>query len=160
MAQSLPAGFTLTAASCEDPSGGTFTSGGAATISLAAGEAVTCTFTNAPVTTSVPGAGGGGGGGTGGTTPPTTPIVAGPPPTVLLGLAPGRGMIGLLVVGADSDSGVLLAELTSVGCDVGTLAVIPAGRWLVYIPGAPAQVNAAFPPRLEALTPFFVRCAT
>lgn len=68
-------------------------------------------------------------------------------------------MIGLLVIGADAESSALLAELSRAGCDVGTLAVIPAGRWLVYIPGAPAQVNAAFPPRLDALTPFFVRCA-
>jgi hypothetical protein len=125
---------------------------------------VTCTFSNGVATSGGGGGGGGGGGAVIVPTPtqsptPTPPVAAGPPPLAFFGAVPGRGLVALLVVGVDEDLGVLTDALASGGCDVGTLAVIPAGQWLVYIPGAPAAVNAAFPPRLSALTPFFVRCA-
>ena len=45
--ENVPAGWELTDISCVDPSGGTVVSGDTATIDLAAGETVTCTFTNA-----------------------------------------------------------------------------------------------------------------
>ncbi|MFN8638564.1 MAG: S8 family serine peptidase [Dehalococcoidia bacterium] len=156
-----PSGFALTLIACADPTSDSTIDSQTATITLAAGETVTCTFTNGVVT-----AGGGGGGGGVAIIPtptpsptPTPPVAAGPPPLAFFGVAPGRGLVALLVVGTDEDLGVLADALASSGCDVGTLAVIPSGRWLVYIPGAPAAVNAAFPPRLSALTPFFVRCA-
>jgi uncharacterized repeat protein (TIGR01451 family) len=46
VAELVPAGWALTGLSCVDPSGGTTTSGATATVALAAGETVTCTFTN------------------------------------------------------------------------------------------------------------------
>ncbi len=46
---SLPSGWNLTAIDCVDPSGGTSTGGAAASIALALGETVTCTFTNSAV---------------------------------------------------------------------------------------------------------------
>lgn len=44
--ESVPAGWDLSALACADPSGGTTTAGTAANIALAAGENVTCTFTD------------------------------------------------------------------------------------------------------------------
>jgi hypothetical protein len=41
-----PSGWNLTGIECEDPSGGTTTSGNTASIDLASGETVICTFTN------------------------------------------------------------------------------------------------------------------
>jgi uncharacterized repeat protein (TIGR01451 family) len=42
-------GYSLADLTCQDPSGGTVISGTTATIALAAGESVVCTFTNSPV---------------------------------------------------------------------------------------------------------------
>lgn len=44
--ESVPTGWDLTNLSCVDPSGGTTTAGATASIALAAGENVTCTFTD------------------------------------------------------------------------------------------------------------------
>ena len=68
----IPAGWSLTSATCSDQSNPN-------SINLAAGEHVTCTFTNTQEETPPGGGGGGGGGGTTTTPPPaptTTPIVA------------------------------------------------------------------------------------
>jgi hypothetical protein len=62
----IPAGWSLTSATCSDQSNPN-------SINLAAGEHVTCTFTNTATT------GGGGGGGGGATTPPPAPTT---PPAV------------------------------------------------------------------------------
>ena len=55
-------------------------------------------------------------------------------------------------------AGGLIATLTDAGCDVESIAVHSQLEWGVHIPGAPAQVNAPFPPSIPAGTPFFVRC--
>ena len=52
----------------------------------------------------------------------------------------------------------MIATLTDAGCDVESIAVHSQLEWGVHIPGAPAQVNAPFPPSIPAGTPFFVRC--
>jgi len=44
ISETVPAGWDLTSITCTDPSGGTVTSGNTATIALAAGETVSCTF--------------------------------------------------------------------------------------------------------------------
>ncbi len=41
-------GYSLAGLTCQDPTGGTVTSGGTATIALAPGETVVCTYTNSP----------------------------------------------------------------------------------------------------------------
>jgi hypothetical protein len=72
-----PAGWNLTEISCQDPSGGTTTAGNTASIDLAVGETVLCTFINEQVPPPTPppspppsppngGGGGAGGGGAGG----------------------------------------------------------------------------------------------
>jgi hypothetical protein len=70
-----PAGWNLTEISCQDPSGGTTTAGNTASIDLAEGETVSCTFINEQVPPptpppspppSPPNGGGGGAGGAGG----------------------------------------------------------------------------------------------
>lgn len=46
VSESVPAGWDLTNLACVDPSGGTTTAGATASVGLAAGENVTCTFTD------------------------------------------------------------------------------------------------------------------
>ena len=75
------------------------------------------------------------------------------------GEPPAAGSIALLVTTGENTAATLVSTLGSVGCSVSALAVLNSGRWLVYLPGAPAQVNALFPPSLPSTTPFFVRCA-
>ena len=75
------------------------------------------------------------------------------------GTAPAAGSIGLLVTSEASDAAGLIAALGTAGCTVESLAVLEAGTWKVYINGAPAVVNAAFPASRAATTPFFTRCA-
>jgi hypothetical protein len=70
----IPAGWSLTSATCSDQSNPN-------SINLAAGEHVTCTFTNTQsATTTTPG--GGGGGGTTTTPPPAPTTTTTTPPTV------------------------------------------------------------------------------
>jgi hypothetical protein len=77
---------------------------------------------------------------------------------VYVGTAPQPGEFGLLVT-SQAISGLALAEgVASSGCSVESIAITRDGAWLVYIPGAPAIVNAAFPQSLPQFTPFFVRC--
>ena len=90
-------------------------------------------------------------------TPVATSTVA-PSAGGVVGAAPGSGAAGLLVTGGPSSASQIVAELGGRGCAVGSLAVLRGGTWLVYVNGAPAVVNSAFPGSLEATTPFFVRC--
>jgi hypothetical protein len=94
---------------------------------------------------------------TGTVAPPTTPPAGGA--GGFTGTAPAAGSIGLLVTSDASDAAGLVAALGTAGCTVESLAVLEAGTWKVYINGAPAVVNAAFPASLAATTPFFTRCA-
>jgi hypothetical protein len=90
--------------------------------------------------------------GAGGTTPP-------PAGAAFSGNVPARGSIGLLVVRGTQTSATLVVAFQAAGCPVESLAILVAGRWLIFINGAPVVVNAAFPAQLVDLTPFFVRCA-
>jgi hypothetical protein len=72
---------------------------------------------------------------------------------------PARGSIGLMVVRCNQTAQTLVVAFAAAGCPVESLAILVAGRWLIFINGAPAVVNAAFPVTLIDLTPFFVRCA-
>ena len=77
----------------------------------------------------------------------------------LAGAVPAPGSIGLLVEGQTEPTVALVQTLTAQNCSPVSLAITQSGQWIVYIPGAPAVVNAAFPPTMTAGTPFFVRCA-
>ena len=74
------------------------------------------------------------------------------------GTAPPRGSVGLLVTARSAAPSDLSTSLDQAGCEVQSLAVIVGGAWRVYVSGAPAAVNAAFPASLDTATPFFVRC--
>ena len=74
------------------------------------------------------------------------------------GVPPAQAGVALLTTTEGTTAGGLIATLTDAGCDVESIAVHSQLEWGVYIPGAPAQVNAPFPPSIPAGTPFFVRC--
>ena len=102
-----------------------------------------------------------------GVEPEPSEQLAGPPPTVgvvvplapaFLGTVPTRGLPALLVTGREVLRDDLIVALKLDGCGPQTMAVLEAGRWSVYIEGAPSQVNAAFPESLADRTPFFIRC--
>lgn len=100
---------------------------------------------------------------------PTPPAAASPTATPgpgaaageggFVGTAPARGLVGLLVTSTTSSATGLVTALTAGGCAPASLAVLQAGAWKVYVVGAPAVVNSAFPASLPSGTPFFVRCA-
>lgn len=81
-----------------------------------------------------------------------------PSQAAFVGVAPNHGQIGLLVTGRLITSNELTADLLRSACAPTSFAVARQGAWLVFIPGAPSPVNAAFPAALPELTPFFVRC--
>ena len=72
---------------------------------------------------------------------------------------PLTARIGLLVTSGEATASSLIASLGTAGCTVESLGVLEGGTWLMYINGAPAVVNEAFPATLPPTTPFFVRCA-
>lgn len=75
------------------------------------------------------------------------------------GEVPPAGGIGLLVTSGPAAASTLVADLQASGCDAAVVAILRESVWSIYIPGAPAQVNAQFPPELPQMTPFFTRCA-
>jgi hypothetical protein len=75
------------------------------------------------------------------------------------GTAPAKGSIGLLVTSGASNAAGLVTALGAAGCTAESLAILEAGTWKIYINGAPAVVNTAFPASIAATTAFFVRCA-
>jgi hypothetical protein len=87
-----------------------------------------------------------------------------PAPPALAGAAAFSGRVpvaetaSLLVTARDLSTETLRAALSGAGCRLQALAVLRDGRWLIYIEGAPAQVNAAFPSLLSQTSPFYVRC--
>jgi hypothetical protein len=74
------------------------------------------------------------------------------------GTAPARGSIGLLVTAGATNAASLVSALGTAGCPVESLAILEGGVWKIYINGAPAVVNAAFPASVGATVAFFVRC--
>ena len=83
------------------------------------------------------------------------PIVA--PAAGFTGTAPASGQIGLLGVTGAPTADELVTDLTAAGCTPESLAILVAGVWNIYIPGAPAVVNAGFPATVTEPA-FFVRC--
>ncbi|MEZ4502537.1 MAG: protease inhibitor I42 family protein [Dehalococcoidia bacterium] len=74
------------------------------------------------------------------------------------GDAPTPGGIGLMVTTRDQDRDQIMLQLQDQDCEPLTLATLTDGRWHIYIPGGPAQLQSDFPQQLAADTPFFVRC--
>ena len=74
------------------------------------------------------------------------------------GSVPAPGGRGLLVTAQQASAGDLDVALGGSGCDASVFAVLESGVWTVYVVGAPAVVNAAFPSVLPASMPFFIRC--
>ena len=70
---------------------------------------------------------------------------------------PGAG-IALLVTSETSDPQGLVDALSEAFCPTVTIVLLMDGQWSIYVAGAPAVVNAAFPETLAAGTPFIVRC--
>lgn len=60
---------------------------------------------------------------------------------------------------ADLTPAQLIARLAVGGCEARVLAISSGSRFQVYVVGAPAFVNAAFPTSLAAMTPLRYRCA-
>ena len=73
------------------------------------------------------------------------------------GNVPAEGGLALLVTTESSTPTALVDVLADAGCAVNVIAVFQAG-YLLFIPDAPERLNQAFPPKLPADTPFFVRC--
>lgn len=74
------------------------------------------------------------------------------------GTLPPPGGAALLVTSTALPAADLANAIIDEGCTLRLMAVTDAGRWLLYIPGAPALVNAAFPTSLTSGTPFVVLC--
>ncbi|MFN8639681.1 MAG: glycosyl hydrolase [Dehalococcoidia bacterium] len=72
--------------------------------------------------------------------------------------AAARSDLRLEVARTDSPVPRTITDLGSGGCSVETLGLLQEGRWLLYVQGAPAAVNAAFPSTFVAGTPYLVRC--
>ena len=75
----------------------------------------------------------------------------------VIGDIPAPNTPALLVAGEAQAPDELVAALDARGCNVAAVGVLVGGNWLMYIVGAPAQVNAGFPD-LTAQQPFWVRC--
>lgn len=76
-----------------------------------------------------------------------------------VGKTPLPGSLGLLVTEESATAPALAASLSGAGCTPESVAVVIEGEWRVYIPGAPAAVNARFPASLPPTSAFAVRCA-
>ena len=93
-----------------------------------------------------------------GTLSPVPATPGSPGPAAFIGSVRGPGGSALLVTAREVTLEVLRSALRSSGCELQVLAVLRGGEWSVYIEGAPAAVNSAFPASLPQTTAFFVRC--
>jgi len=76
---------------------------------------------------------------------------------IVVGNVPSEG-VAILVTGAPTTVTALEQALGDLGCAPVGIAITEGGAWLIYIPTAPAFVNAAFPAALPAGQGFVVRC--
>ncbi len=74
------------------------------------------------------------------------------------GTLPPPGGAALLVTSAAVPATDLSVAIIDAGCTLRLMAVTGGGQWLIYIPGAPALVNAAFPSSLASGAPFVILC--
>lgn len=79
---------------------------------------------------------------------------------LIAGEVPRPGQIALIVLRGDAGPVQVVGELTVRSCLVEALASLEQGTWHLYVPEAPARVNARFPASLQAGQPLFVRCRT
>jgi hypothetical protein len=86
------------------------------------------------------------------------PAPAQPAGDLLVGSAPSSGSRGLVVLARDASLSALNAGFEAAGCPPRALAMLRDGTWLVYLAGAPAQVNSRFPQSLPAYSALFVQC--
>lgn len=86
------------------------------------------------------------------------PAPAPPGPSIFSGAAPAGEGSALLVTTRAASPESLRVALAGSGCRLQALAVLREGSWLVYIEGAPAAVNGAFPATLPQTSAFFARC--
>ena len=77
---------------------------------------------------------------------------------LVIGDVPKPDLIGLLVTSRATTAAEVSAELATRGCTVAVLGVVQSGVWQMYIPSAPAFVNAAFPGLAQSQA-FYLRCA-
>ncbi len=95
-------------------------------------------------------------------TPTATPIVATATPTpaagiTFTGFVPRDGVSLVSMEGAGSPSDIVTA-LTALDCAPQSVALTNRGAYVVYIPGAPDFVNAAFPTYVSTGTALALRC--
>lgn len=83
---------------------------------------------------------------------------AAPGPNAILGDVPRSGM-GLSATGEALTPAETVTALAARGCAATTLAVAQGGRFISYIPGAPAFVNATFPATLPSGQFLAYRCS-
>lgn len=91
-------------------------------------------------------------------------LVGGPPRNAeaqtppFTGTLPPPGGVALLITSAPVSATDLSVAIIDAGCTLRLMAVTGGGQWVIYIPGAPALVNAAFPPSLASGAPFVILC--
>ncbi len=74
------------------------------------------------------------------------------------GELPPEGGVAILQTTRETTAIDVAARLQQAGCNVVSMGVTSGGSWQMYIPGAPAFVNASFPATLQAGRGFVIRC--
>lgn len=87
---------------------------------------------------------------------PVAPVGGGKP---YAGSAPRAGSQGLLVTTQLTSIDALVSSVRADGCTARVIGLLQNGTWRLYIPGAPAVVNAGFPASLPPTTALFVGCS-
>ncbi|MCK9485894.1 MAG: hypothetical protein M0R73_04220 [Dehalococcoidia bacterium] len=77
---------------------------------------------------------------------------------LIVGDVPSTGL-ALLQVSAVATPASMVTGLVALGCAPVSISITESGQFVVYVPGAPAFVNADFPVSLPADAGFIVRCA-
>lgn len=85
-------------------------------------------------------------------------VAAAAPEPLISGNPPRGGGVGTVFVTREATPDQVVAGIALLGCEASVLATTEAGDWRLYVPGAPAFVNARFP-ALGTGDPLVVRCA-